>query len=314
MSDERLTSPVPDAASGVTLLDFLVARFSYRDRARWIDAIVSGDVYVDGAPAPCAQVLRAGQRLAVAPADRAEDEPRVAVLWSDDHYVAVDKPAECVCHRLSAFPQRTFVRGLELRLAHDGVPARLEFAHRLDRGTSGVVVLARTATAAAEFHRALERGELRKTYLAVVEGVVARERITIDEPIGLDPDGVVAAKRGLLRNGAIAAKAAVTEVELLASDGRRTLLRVRPRTGRTHQIRVHLAGLGHPLVGDVLYGSDAATYREYAARLAEQESRDPRAVARHLLHAASLELAHPITGTPLHVVAPSPMDLRDAFD
>lgn len=307
MSDERLEIAVPVAGEGLPLAEFLARRFGYRDRERWARAIEHGEVHVDGQCVGPAAILRAGQSLALTPADRDEDEPRVTVLWQDGHYVAVDKPPECVCHRLSAFPRRTFVRALEREL---GGATRLEFAHRLDRGTSGVVVLARNPAAVAAFHRMLERHELRKSYLAVVEGVADFDRLTVDEPIGLHPHGVVAAQRALARDGARDPRPAVTVFERIASDGVRTLLRAWPRTGRTHQIRVHLAGLGLPLVGELLYGGDAAAYRSYAERLAQRELEEPTAVARHLLHAESLECLHPITRAPLHVGAPAPADLR----
>ena len=307
MNTERLETIVRDPAP--SLIGFLVERFGYRDRARWNEVLARGELSVDGRVVTEDVELPTGSCVGMTPPDRPEDEPAVTILWDDPHFVAVDKTPALVCMRLSAFPQRTFVRGLERRLG--GI--RLEPAHRLDRGTSGVVILAKSADAFAAFQRSFASREVTKTYFAVATGDFRHSSLEIAEPIGLHPHGVIPAQRAVLRDGARGAKPAATFVERVAGDGARTLLHVFPRTGRTHQIRVHLAAVGHPLVGDLLYGGPPEAYQAYARNLAVREIREPGVVARHLLHAARLEFRHPIAGRSIVIDAPNPDDMRTAL-
>ncbi len=300
-------------AAHPSLVGFLTAHFGYRDRERWTDALHRGEVAVDDRVVLDDVALSAGQRVAIAPADRAEDEPSVDVLFGDGRYVAIDKPPSLVCVRLSAFPRRTFVRRLERSLGAEADPPRLEPVHRLDRGTSGVVLLARDREAFTAMRRTFEAREVRKTYLALVDGDFPSGELRVDEAIGRHPRGVVAAQQALQRDGAIDPRPASTCFERVTGDGARTLLRATPTTGRTHQIRVHLAGLGFPIVGDLLYGAPAETYRAYARDLAAREASDPGLVARHLLHAHRLEFRHPFDGRPIAIEAPIPQDIGEVL-
>ena len=293
---------VHEAQAGVPLLEFLSRRFAYLARDAWAAQVADGLVTLDGAPAAADARLCAGQLVAFA---AAPDGPLPAILHVDAHLVAVDKPAAAVCHRASAFAGRTFVVSLERALG-----MRLEFAHRLDHGTSGVVVLAGNAASAAALQRQFAAGAVHKEYVAVVHGVMHAGRV-IDLPLGPDPQAAAPgegsrARRVPLPAGAPGARSARTRVEVLACGAERTLVRALPETGRTHQIRAHLAAVGHPIVGDVLYAPGGAA--GWAAHVAAVRAGTAHA-ARQLLHASRLRLRHPHSGEPLELTAPLPPEV-----
>ncbi len=216
------------------------------------------------------------------------------VLYSDEHLVAVDKPAGQLVIPGRGPPERTLLDDAQEACG------RLWVVHRLDRGTSGVVLFPRTAAAHRTLNLAFDRREVVKRYLALVRGAPPGEA-RIEVPIA-------PARRGRMRPGRAAdprAKQAATVVRLLASYEARpplprmALVEALPETGRTHQIRVHLAWAGTPLVVDPDYGEKAPLVDAAGAML----------LARTPLHAASLELRHPATGAPLRVEAPLPEDM-----
>ncbi|MEZ6036230.1 MAG: RluA family pseudouridine synthase [Planctomycetota bacterium] len=308
-----LRSRVDAAAAGVTLLDWLVQRFRYHDRAGWAAEVRAGRLSIGGAVASAEQVLRAGDELVFAPAAAADRLEPVPVLFADDALVVVDKPARTVVQRASAIAGRTFVATLgRQHPPHD--LAALEPAHRLDFETSGVLVLARSRAAFTALQQAFAEGAVQKRYLAVVHGVFATDQVVVRGAIGPAKGSAVRARRAVVADDARGARSAESAFAALERLVDRTLVAATPRTGRTHQLRVHLEHLGHPLVGDVLYGHDDARYLEFVARQKREEG-GPRPrdvdVARHLLHAESLQLAHPLTGAPLHFTAPWPDDLRE---
>jgi len=199
------------------------------------------------------------------------------ILHEDDALVFIDKPAGLVVQRRMSAPDEPFLHDLVER--HTS-PAFL--LQRLDRGTSGVIFFSKRADVNARLTRQFARRQIRKTYLAICDGELA-ERLTIDAPIG--------------RTGAITfalrddGTRAVTHVQPLASSTAGSLVEIELETGRTHQIRVHLAAIGHPVAGDWLYGKANA--------------------ARPMLHAAALELRHPLTGELLRVAEPPPEDFQE---
>lgn len=282
-----LQSRVPAAAAGQRLVAWLAAQFAYLDEAGWRAAIRDGAVQRNGAPTTADTVVAAGDLVAYTPPAAAGDEPDVPVLHADDDVVVVDKPAGLVVQHASTWPGRTFLR----RLAQRHPPAagaRLEPIHRLDRSTSGVLLVARGPAAAARWTAAFSAGAVDKAYLALVHGVPTAAAWTIDAAIGPATGSVVRARQAVWPTGAAGARRAVTEVEVVARLPQHALVRLRPRTGRTHQLRVHLAHAGHPLVGDPLYGRSDADFLGWVAR---RRDGGPAAVAdgpRTLLHAASL--------------------------
>ncbi|MGE0144436.1 MAG: RluA family pseudouridine synthase [Planctomycetota bacterium] len=291
-----------------SLVGWLVTRFAYRDRERWSAALGAGQVFLDGERVCEDRAAQSGQQLELEPADTVDDEPEVRVLWSDDRLVAIDKPAGLVCVRLSAFPQRTFLRRLERELGDDPGSRRLEPVHRLDRGTSGVLLLARGAEAFAEMQRAFAAREVRKEYLAETANHPQWQSFTIDEPIGVDPRAPRSPRRFTASEGGMDLRTAMTEVARWEARQDHARLHVVPHTGRTHQIRVHLAHVGLPIVGDVLYGAESGDARDYAARLAAAERSHPNLVARTLLHARRLRFTHPRIGQEITIESPVPED------
>lgn len=306
MPDER-TLTVEEDAAGERLDRFLARRLPDLSRARLQGLIADGRVVVDGGSARASLRVRSGQTVRMSipeprpAAPRPEDIP-LAVVHEDRHLLVVDKPAGLVVHPGAGRDSGTLVNALLHRvrdLSGVGGVARPGIVHRLDRGTSGLIVVAKDdathrALAAQFASRAVE-----KEYLAVVLGVPAKTAGTITAAVGRDPAN---RKKMSVRapRGRQARSTYRTEERL---DGA-ALLRVRIHTGRTHQIRVHLASIGHPVAGDAVYGGT----RTPSSRSADAREA-LRALRRPALHAARLAFTHPATGERVAFESPLPPDL-----
>lgn len=220
----------------------------------------------------------------------------IPILYEDDDLLAVDKPAGMVVHPAYRHPDGTLFDAVAARqLARaEGRPCLL---HRLDRDTSGVVLLAKTERARQALVRQFEQRRVRKWYLALVCGQPVDRQGEVCQRLRRDT-----ADRRLVIVAADGQEA-VTRYEVLAMDARWSLLLAEPHTGRTHQIRVHLAWLGHPIVGDVAYGGGPPNN---AGSAGSPDAAWPR---RQLLHAWSVSVRHPATGAPLRIQAPLPADM-----
>jgi tRNA pseudouridine65 synthase len=217
------------------------------------------------------------------------------LLHGDDHLVAFAKPSGLLVHRGWGDDAFTLVDH-----AREHFGDHIHPVHRLDRGTSGVIVIARSAEAAARIQASFERGEAEKCYLALVRGIPPEEGL-IDHPIPRREDGPrVPAVTAFRRRFAVSA---VTAPDLPAHVQRCALVEARPRTGRLHQVRRHLKHLNHPLLGDANYGKGDLN-RLFRAEIG---------LGRLALHAASLEFVHPFTGARLRLEAPLPEDLALPF-
>jgi 23S rRNA pseudouridine1911/1915/1917 synthase len=288
--DDPLRIEVDAAAEGERLDQLLAGPLGSRARAqRLIDA---GLVTVDGAVRPKRHRVAVGERVEVvpeppaAPAPAAEDVP-FAVAWEDEHLLVVDKPAGVVVHPARGHRGTTLAEALAGRAAGGGDPARAGIVHRLDRDTSGLLVVAKSEAVHRALQEAIRRRTLRREYRALVAGCPPARSGTIDAPIGRDRR-----VRTRMSTDTDVPRAARTHFELERAFAGYALLRVTLETGRTHQIRVHLQAIGHPVAGDPEYGTAGVL-----------------GLDRQFLHAAHLAFAHPVTGAPLDVSSPLPPDL-----
>ena len=288
----KLSAGAADA--GRRLDHFLHAHLPSYSRARVQDWIKRGRVRVNGEERRASYLLRAGDAVEAEPVEAAplrataEDIP-LRILYEDGDLVAVDKPAGMVVHAGAGVHAGTLVNALLHHFASLSRVAgelRPGIVHRLDRFTSGVLLAAKTDAA----HRALAQQfasrEVEKIYLALVHGAVAREEGRIEKPIARDPVRRVRMTARLERG-----RAAFTHYRVLRRWPKFTLIEVRIGTGRTHQIRVHLAGIGHPVAGDTLYGAPA--------RVAGMPP-----LGRYFLHAHRIRFRQPLTGEEIALEAP----------
>jgi len=280
-------------------LDAVLARLSGRPRADVQRAIDAGRVTVDGARRPRAHRLSGGEALHVVAVDEAAllapEGPPVPIRYDDEHLLVVAKPAGLVTHPTAARRTGTLVNrllGMGVPLAPRGGPLRPGIVHRLDAGTSGCLVVAKTDEAHAALEALMRRHGADRRYLALVRGSVEPDVFTVDAPLGRRAARIVVDR--------VEGRHAETAVEVRERLARSTLVEAAPRTGRTHQIRVHLAALGHPILGDRAYGGAG----EEAVRIG---------LSRPFRHARALTLTHPIDGRRVHVEEPLPPDLVDAL-
>jgi 23S rRNA pseudouridine1911/1915/1917 synthase len=281
----------PEAA-GRTVLAWLTRRYRHSTEVAWRERIAGGEVRLDGAVALAMDVLRPGQALAWRRPPW--EEPAVplgfAILHRDDLLLAVAKPRGLPSVPNGGFLEHTLLARVR-RVFPEAVPM-----HRLGRGTSGLVLFARTDGARRAVALEWRRGRVEKEYRALVAGLPALESFTIDTPIGLLPHP----RLGQVHAASPSGKPAVSHVRVLARRGASALVAVTIPTGRPHQIRIHLAAAGHPLVGDPLYveggvpGPDPGLPGEGGYRL----------------HAHRLALDHPGTGRRLALECPPPPELR----
>jgi 23S rRNA pseudouridine1911/1915/1917 synthase len=294
----KRTLAVPPEAAGERLDRFLALLEEVGSRAAAERLIEEGRVLVDGAPRPKSHRLDAGEKLALdvpesRPSELQPEEIDLRVVWEDEHLLVVDKPAGIVVHPSAGHARGTLVHGLLGRaIAGGGEAERPGIVHRLDRDTSGLLVVARSEEAHRRLQRLLRRRELGREYLVLVRGRPRSRRGRIEAPIGRD-------RRDPTRMSLDTAtpREAVTEFELLELLARHALLRARLVTGRTHQIRVHLAAIDLPVAGDPTYGIEGDLGLE-----------------RQFLHAARLAFPHPFTGEPVEVDSPLPADLEAALE
>lgn len=300
----RLRETIPPALAGERL-DRVVAMLTQLPRSDVAELLAGGEAALDGAVVrkPSRRV-REGELLEVEVPDRRDPEPprpdpRVAfeVVHADDDVVVVDKPAHLVVHPGAGQRDGTLIAGLLARFPDmagldTGDPERPGVVHRLDAGTSGLLVVARTAAAHAALVEQMARRTVERRYLALVLGRVDPVRGTIDAPIGRSQNDKT---RMAVVAGGRQARTSYEVLETFERPVATSYLRCRLETGRTHQIRVHLAAIGHPVVGDDRYGG----------------ARPTLPLDRPFLHAAELAFDHPSTGRRISFTAPLPRALTD---
>jgi 23S rRNA pseudouridine1911/1915/1917 synthase len=279
-------------------LDTVVTALSDRPRADVQRAILDGQVLVDGVARPKSFRLRGGERLDVdlpADTDLVGEGPPVPIRYRDADLAVVVKPAGLVTHPTARRRTGTLVNrllGMGVPLAPAGGPLRPGIVHRLDAGTSGLLVVAGTDRAYEALQALFRHHDVERRYLALVRGRVDGPTFAIDAPLGRRADRIVVDR--------VEGRPAATDLAVVDRFPRSTLVEARPRTGRTHQIRVHLSAVGHPILGDRSYGGGG----DEARRLGLQ---------RPFLHAGGLALRHPFTGDRLEFEEPLPEDLLDAL-
>jgi 23S rRNA pseudouridine1911/1915/1917 synthase len=258
--------------------------------------IAAGAVSVDGAPAAKSRQVAAGDVIAVSMAVEAiiEVAPHasVPVIYEDEHLLVVNKPAGMTVHPSRGHASGTLVDALSGHGLAGGEEFRAGVVHRLDKDTSGLLVVAKSVEAHRRLVAMMKRRAVDRRYLALVHGSFSTDSGTIEAPVGRDP-----VKRTAMTVGGLAAREAVTHFTVLERMADVTLVEAKLETGRTHQIRVHFAAIGHPVAGDPLYSR-----------------RDSLGVGRQFLHSYKLAFAHPFSGEELAFEAPLPEDLALVLD
>ena len=280
---------LPEEA-GATVRQVLTERWHISSSLRKGLCRREGALLLDGLPTRLSAVVQPGQTLQ---ADVTDPSSRLSpivpvdvplhILWEDEHLLAIDKPAGIAVHGAALTEESVTIAGAA---AHYLGSAAVHVVNRLDRGTTGVMLIAKNGFMHARCMDLLHTAALYREYRAVCEGIPSPARGKINAPIGRDTTSLL--RRCIDPNGL----PAVTEYEVLARWNDRALLRLLPRTGRTHQLRLHLASIGHPLTGDWLYGTE-----------------DKALIARPALHSHILRFTHPLTGEAMEITAPLSADM-----
>lgn len=277
--------------AGLTVRELLTARFAVSSSLRRQLFCRDGAILLNGRQTFLSTRAAAGDVLTVDVRDPAGSDAIVpvdfplSILWEDEHLLAVDKPAGITVHGAALTEEAITVAGAA---AHYLGSTAIHVVNRLDRGTTGVMLIAKNSYLHARCMELLHTAVFCREYRAVCEGIPSPAKGMIDAPIGRDTTSLL--RRCIDPDG----QRAVTEYEVLSTGKGRSLLRLLPHTGRTHQLRVHMASVGHPLVGDWLYGTE-----------------DKSLIARPALHSYRLCFTHPLTGKNVKITAPLPQDFSD---
>jgi 23S rRNA pseudouridine1911/1915/1917 synthase len=298
---------VPPEVAGQRLDIFMQSQFRRTSRTR-ASFIVRASAYDEHG-----KRLRPGSRVAAdqvvllwrPPWDEVAVPTEVPILYEDEHLLAVDKPAKLPVHPTARYHHNTLIKVLQRARPKQF----LSLGHRIDRETSGVLLVAKTALCDRTLKRDLEnRAGIEKIYTAITWGVPVKkgETLRVDKPLELDPTSKTRVK---MRVGTELAASTIFRCIDVVDDY--ALVRCELLTGRQHQIRVHLASLGTPIVGDKLYGIDETYFTRDADGILDEAGLADLEMPRHALHATELRLAHPITRKPLEVIAALPQDMKD---
>ncbi len=304
---ERTASWIVQPGDEKLRLDRYLAGKTQESRSQIQNWIRKGHIQVNEKPAKTGYLTKLKDRIALHAPLPQPDEPQpeeipLEVLYEDSDLAVINKPAGLVCHSGAGIRSGTLVNALLYRMGplQTGDPAKPGIVHRLDKLTSGAMLVAKNAQAHRLLSEQFKNRLVKKEYLAMVHGVPAPPSGTIDLPLGRDPkDRIKISIRARKK------RTAVTHYSLVKKFGPISLLRIRIETGRTHQIRVHLAQQGHPVVGDSLYGGNRIQ------NLPSRLSSAVKKMQRPFLHSFRLAFQHPRTGEALSFSAPLPPELQD---
>ncbi len=319
---------VPEGASGERLDTYLTQQLDGVSRSRVQMLLDQHGVLLDGKPAKASFKLRGGESVSVTATPQlpplhaiAEDIP-LDIVFEDDDLAVINKPAGMMVHAGSGATDEARNRGTLVNaalhhfqsLSSTGGDLRPGIVHRLDKQTSGMIIVAKNDAAHLRLSEMFASRRMRKTYVALVHGWIERDTGTINEPISRD----TVRRTRMTTRRTVEGRTAISHYKVLrridSRFGHFTLAAVKIETGRTHQIRVHMSSIGHPVVGDTLYGAPAeialasgtVTRRSRARALSEERT----VLARNFLHAAELEFEHPRTGKTLQLSSPLPQELE----
>lgn len=320
---------VPEDAAGQRLDHFIATQLEGVSRSRVQLLLDQGDVLVNGAQAKASLKLRGGEHILItgephpAPLKATPQNIPLEVVYEDKHLAIINKPAGMMVHAGAgesedARNSNTLVNALLFRfkaLSSTGGDLRPGIVHRLDKETSGLIIVAKSDAAHAKLAELFSSRQIHKTYIALVQGHIQRDKGTITAALSRDP----VRRTRMTTRPAENSRTAVSHYEVIrridSRFGKFTLVRVRIETGRTHQIRVHMASIGHPVVGDTLYGASAQLTDQLALQgsssRASRRKAPPEQIRlnRNFLHAARLEFTHPMTGKALELEAALPDEL-----
>lgn len=303
-----LTAAVPEACDGMRFDQVLAELFSDYSRSRLQGWVRKGRALLDGARVLPRARVKSGQRVELQPeledviADASEAMP-LDIVFEDEDVIVLNKPAGLVVHPGAGNPAGTLLNGLLHHAAELSALPRAGILHRLDKDTSGLLLVARSVAAQTRLTRDLEQRLIRREYRAVCQGRLTAGG-TVDAPVGRHR---VHRTRMAVTN---AGRAAVSHYRVLQRFGAHTFIAVRLETGRTHQIRVHMAHVNHPLIGDPVYGG-----RLRLPKGAGESVHDAlKAFRRQALHASDLGFTHPVSGEAMQFHAPLPVDLLELLE
>jgi 23S rRNA pseudouridine1911/1915/1917 synthase len=318
------TFDVPPESHGQRLDLFLARRLEHVSRSRVQLLLDQEGIEVDGKAAKASHKLRGGEKVVVLrdpeppPLRAVAEEIPLHIVYEDKDLAVVDKPAGMMVHA-GAGPTEsernkgTLVNALlhhVQQLSHTGGDLRPGIVHRLDKQTSGLIVVAKNDAAHVKLAAMFARRQVRKVYLALVQGALPQEAGTINAPISRD-----LVRRTRMTTRREGGRAAVSHWRVLrrleGPYGRFTLVAVRIESGRTHQIRVHMSSLGHPVVGDTLYGAAGALAPPSTGRKPSENLLPRLALGRNFLHAAEIEFSHPSTGDKIALTSELPLELQE---
>ena len=307
---------VEDEEDHERLDSFLVRHFSKFSRVKLQRAIAAQNVKVDGKKAKSSTRIKTGQKVEFLP-PTAEPEGSIPedipleILFEDEHLIAINKPPNMVVHPAKGHWSGTMTAALAFhfqQLSTIGGPTRPGIVHRLDRDTSGVILVAKTDQAHVALASQFENRTVEKEYFAIVSPVPDRDRDIIDKPIGQHP---YQREKKAIREDHSSSRAATSMFEVIERFQGFGPVRVKPKTGRTHQIRVHLAHIGSAVLCDRLYSGRAKLTIEDLTR---RETDAKVLLNRQALHAMRIKVAHPVSKAPLEVEAPLPADINQTIE
>ncbi len=293
---------VTKALDGMTVKDWLYKNGISRGLITHLKKLECG-ITVNGEHATVRRILREGDVLSLYIDDRAEDENDnlvptempLDIIYEDDDMIAVNKPPNMPTHPSIGHFDDTLANGLAYYFSSRGIPFVFRAVNRLDRDTSGIVLVAKNRVSAARLGELMKSGKIRKTYIAVLGGVLTPRSGEINAPIRRREASIIL--REVCSENAPDAKSALTAYETLAASGDCSIVRAEPITGRTHQLRVHFAHMGAPIVGDGMYGTAETSPTKY-----------DREMSRHALHASALDID--LGDKRLTLTAEPPSDIR----